>query len=150
MSLLLAGLLTALAPQEPQPAATPLRVLVITGGGFHDFEGNTGLLLQGVQPLLPLEVTRLRLVPDGQRPGKGEEQAPSRVLNGEMAKRFDAVLQYTQGEVLGLVQADRDSLLHFVRGGGGLVGIHCAADTMKWSREFVEMLGGKFQTHPPF
>lgn len=49
--------------------------------------------------------------------------------------------------------ADRDarlkqSLLEYVKGGGGLVGIHAATDTFyKWP-EFGEMMGGYFDGHP--
>ena len=142
------ALLLSLLSAPPQQ--DPTRVLVVTGGGFHDFEANPKLLLEGVQALMPLEVTRLKLVADGKKPVEGESQKPGQYLDAEMSKRFDAVLVYTQGEVLGLEQDHRDSLLHFVRSGGGLVALHCAADTMKWNRDYVAMVGGKFQTHPPF
>ncbi|HUT24385.1 MAG TPA: ThuA domain-containing protein [Sumerlaeia bacterium] len=41
----------------------------------------------------------------------------------------------------------RKNLLDFVRGGRGLVGIHCAAHPKDWP-EFVEMLGGYSVSHP--
>jgi len=41
-------------------------------------------------------------------------------------------------------------LLTFVRGGGGLVGVHAAASSFGNSRAYVEMLGCKFLYHPEF
>lgn len=139
------SLLAGALPTEQDP----LRVLVVTGGGFHDFAGNPKLLLEGLANELPLAVTRLELPADGKKPAEGQIE-PGKVLDATLRVRFDALLVYTQGEVLGLDQDARDSLLHFVRSGGGLVALHCAADTMKWNRDYVAMVGGKFKTHPPF
>lgn len=138
-------------PHPPAPAdARPLRVLLMTGGGYHDFEGNAKLLLAGLAQHLKLDVTHLRLVKDGEPEAARPEERPTRILDAGMAQRFDVVLAYHQGEKLGLNQQERDSLLHFVRRGGGWVGLHCAADSFKWNREFVAMVGGKFKSHPPF
>lgn len=138
-------LLLAVAPLDPDPT----RVLVITGGGFHDFTANPKLLLEGLKSEIDLAVTRLELPADGKKPAEGQPE-PGKVLDANLRARFDAILIYTQGEILGLDNDARDSLLHFVRSGGGLVAIHCAADTMKWNRDYVAMVGGKFKTHPPF
>jgi hypothetical protein len=39
-------------------------------------------------------------------------------------------------------------LLDFVKGGGGCVGIHSAADSFRGSGAFIDMLGREFLTHP--
>jgi hypothetical protein len=49
-----------------------------------------------------------------------------------------------------VTQEERDGLLGFVRGGGGWIGFHCAADTFKPWDEYVRMVGGRFAAHPPF
>ena len=42
----------------------------------------------------------------------------------------------------------KKSLLDFVRGGGGLAGIHSATDTYKGWKEYNDMMGGAFDGHP--
>ena len=57
----------------------------------------------------------------------------------------DVLVMYTTGDDLPLdVAAVRD----FVDNGGGLIGIHCAADTLKTTPEFYTLLGGSFAGHP--
>lgn len=40
------------------------------------------------------------------------------------------------------------SLVEYVKGGGGLVGIHSATDTYHGWREYLDMMGGRFAGHP--
>ncbi len=63
-------------------------------------------------------------------------------------RRFDAVcFNNTTGELFD-DQERKQSLLDFVRGGGGIVGIHAATDCFyKWP-EFGGMMGGYFDGHP--
>lgn len=42
----------------------------------------------------------------------------------------------------------KQNLLEFIRQGGGFVGIHAATDTYKDWPEYVNMIGGKFDSHP--
>jgi type 1 glutamine amidotransferase len=42
----------------------------------------------------------------------------------------------------------RDSLLAFVRGGGGIMGVHAATDSSYQWKEYGEMMGGYFNGHP--
>ncbi len=44
--------------------------------------------------------------------------------------------------------ADLDAMIQWVRGGGALVGIHCAADSFTDNAEYVSFIGAKFRTHP--
>ena len=45
--------------------------------------------------------------------------------------------------------ARRDALQAFVRGGGGIVGIHAAADSHYHWPWFGQLMGGRFTSHPP-
>lgn len=69
------------------------------------------------------------------------------ILLADRIKEYDVVVDYTTGEKLNQDQVG--GLLGFVAGGGGFVGIHCAADSFKENHEYISMLGGRFITHPP-
>jgi uncharacterized protein len=125
----------------------PLRVLVLSGGSHHDFDANLKALLDDLSvpgdthfTFLPLD-----LGPDGVSKSMRLRQLETLELPGE----HDVILAYTQGE-LGLSPTAKDKLLAFVREGGGFVGLHCAADSHPGWAEYVAMLGGRFQHHPPF
>ncbi|MBC8328583.1 MAG: ThuA domain-containing protein [Planctomycetes bacterium] len=60
---------------------------------------------------------------------------------------FDGVFLYTTGE-LPWSEEQRAMLLGFVRGGGGLVGSHCATDTWYEWTDYGLMIGGYFAGHP--
>lgn len=68
-------------------------------------------------------------------------------LKKENISGYDVFLDYTTGDTL---QPDQlEGLLGFVSSGKGFVGLHCAADSFKDNAEYIEMVGGKFRTHPP-
>jgi uncharacterized protein len=54
----------------------------------------------------------------------------------------------TTGE-LPMNAADKQALVTFVRGGGGLIGVHSATDTFHHWAAFKEMIGAEFSHHPP-
>ena len=62
--------------------------------------------------------------------------------------QYAAVVLYATGFVDDLTPAREAGLLNFVKGGGGFVGVHAAADCFRGSRAFVDMLGGEFAWHP--
>lgn len=126
----------------------PLRVLVLTGGEFHDFDGNVRSLVGGLS--LPAD-THWSFLPLGNDSADGVSKALRlRQLEAlELPGEHDVILAYTQGE-RGLSPTAKDKLLAFVRGGGGFVGLHCAADSHPGWAEYTAMLGGRFQHHPPF
>jgi len=62
---------------------------------------------------------------------------------------WDAVVIYTTGYHDELTPERERGLLRYIRAGGGLVGIHSAADSFRGSRAYLDMLGGEFETHPP-
>jgi type 1 glutamine amidotransferase len=70
------------------------------------------------------------------------------VFAPESLKAFDAVcMNNTTGDPFDDA-AFRQSLVDFVKGGKGLVGIHAATDCFYQWREYGEMMGGYFDGHP--
>lgn len=81
-------------------------------------------------------------------------------INAENLKNFDVVILYTTGD---LTTTGTDGqppmgpngvqeLVEWVRGGGGLVGYHCASDTFHRTEAtpespFLDLLGGEFKSH---
>ena len=63
---------------------------------------------------------------------------------------YETVLIYTTGFREDLTAAREKGLLDFVRGGGGLVAVHSAADSFRGSRAYIDMINAEFQTHPRF
>ena len=66
------------------------------------------------------------------------------------ASQYAAVIIYTTGFRSDLTEVREKGLLDFVKGGGGLIGVHSAADSFRDSRPYVEMLNAEFLTHPHF
>jgi type 1 glutamine amidotransferase len=62
-------------------------------------------------------------------------------------REYAAILFLTTGE-LPLTDEQKLALIDYVKGGGGFVGVHNAADTFYNFREYGEMLGGYFHSHP--
>lgn len=136
--------------------AQPVRVLVILGGEHHRVESNSKALVEGVRAAgLPLEADFVRI--DAPPPGKPDAEKatiaskPDVLKNLTPGEPYDAVIALTQDSYIEKLGSDHvDGLLHYVRSGGGFVGIHSAADTFKAYPEYVSMIGGRFETHPPF
>jgi len=63
---------------------------------------------------------------------------------------YAAVIIYTTGFRDDLTLPREKGLLTFVKNGGGLIGVHSAADSFRASRAYVEMLNAEFLTHPHF
>ena len=62
--------------------------------------------------------------------------------------RFDAVVfANTTGDILN--EPEQAALERYVRGGGGFVGVHAAADTEHEWAFYAELLGARFVSHPP-
>ncbi|KPJ73044.1 MAG: hypothetical protein AMS14_06825, partial [Planctomycetes bacterium DG_20] len=57
------------------------------------------------------------------------------------ASGCSAVIIYTTGFRSDLTEPREKGLLDFVKNGGGLIGVHSAADSFRDSRPYVEMLG---------
>jgi predicted dehydrogenase/type 1 glutamine amidotransferase len=112
------------------------KVLYIYGGGeaFHPSEWAGQVLAEmlAADGRFCLEATR-------------DLDALAKLPSGEYA----VVVFYTTGFNDELTGARAKGLFDFVRNGGGMVGIHSAADSFHGNREFIAMLGGEFLTHPP-
>jgi hypothetical protein len=126
------------------PAGIERAVLFLTGGGYHDFEGNPARLTEALEQR-GWAVRTVRLGPDDA--GAGEDLAW--LESADLDESFGAVLAYTQGE-LGFSEGLRARLLAFVEQGGGLVGLHSAADSHPGWTGWDELIGARFETHPPF
>jgi len=68
------------------------------------------------------------------------------VLARDELNGYDALLVYCTGQQISEEQFA--GLERFVASGKGLIGIHNATDTWKNDPRYVEMIGGKFVTHP--
>lgn len=139
----------ATRPVEPVdtavPATEPVRVLVITGGGHHDFARNTAMLLDGLRARGTFEFETIEVGSSAPADSRDHLKLDDRVF----LEGFDAVLAYCQGE-LNFSPAARENLLDYIRAGGGYVGAHSAADSHPGWDEYDRMLGGRFESHPPF
>lgn len=62
--------------------------------------------------------------------------------------KYAVVVLYATGFKDDLTPEREKGLLDFVKGGGGFVGVHAAADCFRGNRAFVNMLGGEFVNHP--
>ncbi|MES2706705.1 MAG: ThuA domain-containing protein [Verrucomicrobiota bacterium] len=74
---------------------------------------------------------------------------------GSLAKYGAVVMLNTTGEIFLNAAKDKEresrlqkNLLDFVSGGKGLIGIHSATDTYHGWREYNDMMGGTFDSHP--
>jgi len=63
---------------------------------------------------------------------------------------YSAVLIHTTGKEEELTGEREKGFFKFVEAGGGVVGVHCASDSFRGNRKFVDLIGGEFLTHPPF
>jgi len=105
-------------------------VLMIIGGTAHPFEACAAILQRALEAggQFQLEVT--------------EDRA---ALADPSA--YDAVILYT---VSGELTTDQEQgLVGYVRGGGGLVAIHCANAELEKYGDYTEMIGTVFITHGP-
>lgn len=114
---------------------------------------------------IPVGVTAVTLM--GQQTGAytavhSEDEA---MFEPDSLRQFDAVIMLnTTGEIFRPRQLPDDpqqraaalqreerlkqSLVEFVRGGGGLAGMHSATDTYRNWKEYNDMMGGAFVSHP--
>src|SRR5262245_11159142 len=117
------------------PKAAPVRVLFLLGGEHHQYEANMKSLEAALRAS-GLELTADFVRIDTPPAGKPQAEKATIASNPDVLKglapgvKYDVVVAYTQDSYLDKITADHvDGLVHFVRSGGGFVGIHCAADT---------------------
>lgn len=133
-----------------QSEAQPIAVLVLTGGGYHDFSRNTAALLHGLErndgrsfivDLVSLNNAEV----DADRYRRRIDLSEPDVFD-----RYDVILAYCQGEFDAFRDDVKERFLQFITAGGGYVAIHSAGDSHPGWKEYDAMLGGRFESHPPF
>src|SRR5690349_23813888 len=108
------------------------RALLFTGGEWHNFKTGAEILIAALKPF-GFDVTHT--------------EDPS-VMSKLSGGNFDAVVLYSQGDRFNEEQIA--GIDKFVKGGGGLVGVHCASDTNRTSSPaFMKLLGCAFKSHHP-
>ena len=65
----------------------------------------------------------------------------------ENLNNYDVVMFNTTGEIP-FTDEQKEVFVDFIRGGKGFVGVHSSTDTLYTWREYGEMIGGYFNTHP--
>lgn len=108
-----------------------IKVLLVRGGGYHPFEAGAAILRQTFENAGMARCT----LADRDTAFDGD-------LSG-----YDVVVLYAQGGKL--TSKQEKNLCGFVRGGGGLVGFHCASDSYVENAEFMKMIGTHFVSHAP-
>src|SRR5580765_3708322 len=69
------------------------------------------------------------------------------LIGNLVGEAFDCVVLNTQGETFSASQVE--ALTQWVRGGGGLIGVHSAAATNKNDDAYARLLGSRFIGHGP-
>jgi type 1 glutamine amidotransferase len=119
----------------PGAAARRLLVVTHTAGFRHDSIPTAEATLQQIGTSSALfDVEFARTADDVQR-----------LLTAESLARFHAVCFANTTGNIGI--PDLSAFLRWISGGGGFVGAHSASDTYHESAEFLEMIGGEFDTH---
>ena len=131
-----AALLGERAASQQQPS----KLLFLTHAGLykHTSLGPAERAVASWGPRAGFEVTALQ--------GYQQDAASLdlSVIDAEYLAQFDGVMMMTNGN-LPLTDSQKSALIDFVKGGGGFIGVHCAALTLYNYPEFGEMLGGYFR-----
>lgn len=111
-------------------ARTSKNVLMLIGGTYHPFEACA-------------EIARKFLAASGRYELTVTEDR--NVLAGPL-KKFDAVIIYTCG---GKLSAGQEAgLVKYVTDGGGLVAVHAANVISDDNKDYIALIGSRFDTHP--
>jgi type 1 glutamine amidotransferase len=141
-------------PSQNAPQTSPIRVLCLLGGEHHLYEKNMTALAAELARVMSIRVQMVRIdrPPDGCPKAEKATIAsnPAILADPELRSRFDVILAYHQESYTQLEDREKDGLLTFVRNGGGWVGLHSASDSFKSWDEYIRMVGGRFESHPPF
>ena len=133
--LLLAPLLAVLPMVSPAFAAPPERVLVFTktAGFRHD--------------AIPTAVATLTALANDAGMVADHSEDAQAFTAGNLARYRVVVFASTTGDVLDDTQ--QAAMESFIRGGGGFVGVHAAADTEYDWPWYGRLVGAYFKHHPP-
>ena len=144
ISCILAVAGAALLGEQAASQQQPSKLLFLTHAGLykHTSLGPAERAVASWGPQAEFEVTALQ----------GYEQDAASldlsVIDAEYLSQFDGVMMMTNGN-LPLTDSQKSALIDFVKGGGGFIGVHCAALTLYNYPEFGEMLGGYFRRTEP-
>jgi len=70
------------------------------------------------------------------------------VFEAKNLSQYDAIIFNNTTRLKFKDKKHRKALMDYVKGGGGFIGIHSAADNFKDWKEAEEMIGGQFDGHP--
>jgi hypothetical protein len=134
--------------QPPSRSPTPKHVLVLGGtrGWHHDSipTGMAAVFQWGREThLWDAELRTDFSLING---GGGEPMSAGFQPRG--LRDFDAIVVVSATGDWGLDASQKAALLDFVRGGGGLVAIHGGIDANLGWKDYVDMVGGQFVSHP--
>lgn len=117
---------------RPRAPGSPVRAIYCTATAGYRHE------------VIPESIRIMRAI--GERTAWLDVDATERAedLTGARAAETDALVFYTTGAI----RIDPERLERWVRGGGALIGIHCATDTLSKSGVYVGLIGGEFDGHP--
>ena len=140
ISCILAAAGAALLGERAASQQQPSKLLFLTHAGLykHTSLGPAERAVASWGPSAGFEVTALQ--------GYQQDAASLdlSMITAEYLAQFDGVMMMTNGN-LPLADSQKSALIDFVRGGGGFIGVHCAALTLYNHPEFGEMLGGYFR-----
>ena len=108
------------------------KVLLLTGGIIHDWKGCGDEIERILRSSADLDVTRVN-------------DDLSALVSPNLDPYNALVFYWTRGEIS---DDQRDGLLRWLESGRGFAGVHSACASFWDSREFHDMLGGMFKTHP--
>ena len=127
------------APQAPAQPSSRKQLLVLTHPGLYKHPSLTPAeaAVAEMGKAGGFDVTSLE--------GYKQESASLdlKMLTPEYLAKFDGIMLMTNGN-LPLTDAQKKSLVDFVRSGKGIAGFHCATLTLYNYPEFGEMLGGYY------
>ncbi len=111
-----------------------MNVLIVTGGGWHPFEKTSPMLADWLKTRRAAE-------------SKIVESAAG--ITAENLKWADVIIVNHQGAQNELTDQQGNMLEDFIKAGGGLVGIHSAADSFRENQTYMNLIGCEFVTHDP-
>ena len=106
------------------------KVLVLLGGGYHEFDECGRILDAFLKATDRFDVTCT---------------TDRDVLTSLRRRRYAALVVFTQGGQLTAKQ--ETGVIDFVERGGGLVGIHCASDSFTKNKGYMQLIGSQFAGH---
>ena len=129
--LFLTGAVIVLRAPSGEAALEKVKILFYRGGGVHDWQGLTPILVDILKKAGDFEVTLTESLDD---------------LKAGKIAGYDLVLVYSTG-VNFTDKEQEKGLCEFVRNGGAYAGIHSATDSFKESDAYWELVGGRFAGH---